>query len=190
HDPVSDGATSVWLIEAVWGAGGVHSIIQADAALRRGLLQALGRKGKRVAGPKNKLLIVGGALSGLAALLHLACLLVGAPLFRLLGAGEQIAQMHTAGHWYPTVVTLAIAAVLAVWAAYALSAAGVLRKLPLRRTVLSAVTAIYIVRGVAFVPVMAYFPGNSVTFWVVSSSICLAIGLAHLAGLRQSWGRL
>ncbi|MEJ1250641.1 hypothetical protein, partial [Denitratimonas tolerans] len=29
------------LIEAVWDAGGVHSIIQADAASRRGLIQAL-----------------------------------------------------------------------------------------------------------------------------------------------------
>ena len=146
--------------------------------------------GNHVEGPINKLLLVGGALSGLAALTHLACLVVGAPLFRLLGAGEKMAQLHAAGHWYPTVVTLAIATILAIWGAYALSAAGVLRPLPLRRTVLSAITAVYIGRGVAFVPVMAYFPGNSITFWVVSSSICLAIGLVHLAGLRQSWGRL
>ncbi|WP_234446536.1 MULTISPECIES: hypothetical protein [unclassified Luteimonas] len=101
-----------------------------------------------------------------------------------------MAQLHGAGHWYPTVVTLAIAGVLAAWSAYALSGAGVIRRLPLRRTVLSAVTAIYMVRGVAFVPVMAYFPGNSMVFWLVSSSICLLIGIVHLVGLRQSWGRL
>ncbi|MFA4226722.1 hypothetical protein P2C08_10790 [Xanthomonas perforans] len=141
-------------------------------------------------GPTNKLLIVGGALSGVAALAHLACLVVGEPLFRLLGAGEQMAQRHAEGSWYPTVVTLAIATILAIWGAYALSAAGVFRPFPLRRTVLTAVTGIYIVRGVAFVPVMAYFPGNSLTFWVVSSATCLAIGLVHLVGLRQSWGRL
>lgn len=143
-----------------------------------------------MAGPTGKLLIAGAALSGVAALAHLACLVVGAPLFRLLGAGEQMARLHDAGHWYPTAVTLAIAAVLVIWAAYALSGAGAIRKLPLRKTVLSAVTAIYLVRGVAFVPVMAYFPGNSITFWLVSSSICLAIGLVHLVGLRQSWARL
>ncbi|MGY0800183.1 hypothetical protein ACW7G0_14185 [Lysobacter sp. A286] len=143
-----------------------------------------------MASPTNKLLVAGAALSGLAALLHLACLVVGAPLFRFLGAGEQMAQLHTAGHWYPTVVTLVIASVLVGWSAYALSGAGVIRKLPLRRTVLSAVTAIYIVRGVAFLPVMAYFPGNSMTFWAVSSSVCLLIGIVHLVGLRQSWARL
>ncbi|MGY0561344.1 hypothetical protein ACW7G2_11575 [Luteimonas sp. A277] len=143
-----------------------------------------------MASPTNKFLVVGAALSGIAALMHLACLAVGAPLFRLLGAGEQMAQLHLAGHWYPIVVTLVIAAVLAGWSAYALSGAGVVRQLPLRRTILSAITTIYIVRGVAFVPVMAHFPGNSMTFWVVSSSICLLIGLIHLVGLRQSWGRL
>ena len=146
--------------------------------------------GSYMASSTNKLLVVGAALSGLAALMHLACLVVGAPLFRLLGAGEQMAQLHLAGHWYPTVVTLVIAGVLAAWSAYALSGAGVIRKLPLRRTALCAITAIYIVRGVAFAPVMAYFPGNSMTFWVVSSSICLLIGIVHLVGLRQSWGRL
>ena len=82
--------------------------------------------------------------------MHLACLVVGAPLFRLLGAGEQMAQLHLAGHWYPTVVTLVIAGILFGWSAYALSGAGVLRKLPLRRTVLSVVTAIYIGNPPAF----------------------------------------
>lgn len=141
-------------------------------------------------GPINKLLIVGGTLSGVAALTHLACLVVGAPLFRLLGAGEQMARLHAEGGWYPTMVTLAIATVLATCSAYALSAAGIFRPFPLLRTVLTAVTGVYIVRGVAFVPVMAYFPGNGLTFWVVSSAICLAIGLVHLVGLRQSWDGL
>ena len=76
-----------------------------------------------MASPTNKLLVLGAALSGLAALMHLACLAVGAPLFRLLGAGEQMAQLYLAGHWYPTVVTLVIAGVLAAWSAYALSGA-------------------------------------------------------------------
>jgi len=140
--------------------------------------------------PTNKLLVAGAALSGFAALTHLACLVVGAPLFRLLGAGEHMAQLHLSGHWYPTVVTLSIASVLTGWSLYALSGAGVIRKLPLRRTALSAITTIYLVRGIAFLPAMAYFPGNSMAFWILSSSICLLIGLVHLAGLRQSWARL
>ncbi|MCD7099008.1 hypothetical protein [Stenotrophomonas sp. MMGLT7] len=101
-----------------------------------------------------------------------------------------MAQLQLTGDWYPTVVTLAIASILLGWSAYALSGSGVIRKLPLRRTALSAITTVYIVRGVAFVPAMAYFPGNSMPFWAVSSSICLLIGIVHLVGLRQSWARL
>lgn len=140
--------------------------------------------------PGRALLAAAAAFSGMAAVLHLACLAIGAPMFRLMGAGEQMAQLHLAGHWYPTVVTLLIAAVLLGWSAYALSGAGVIGRLPLLRTALCAITTLYLLRGVAVVPVMAYFPGNSAAFWWASSALCVLIGLVHLFGLRQSWARL
>lgn len=139
---------------------------------------------------RNRFLIAGGILSALAALLHLGCIAFGAPWYRFLGAGEQMAQMDLAGHWYPTAATLVISAILLAWSLYAFSGAGVLRKLPLTRWALCAITGVYLLRGVVFAPLMAYFPGNSNTFWVVSSAICLAIGVVHLIGLRQAWPRL
>lgn len=138
----------------------------------------------------NRFLIVGAALSALAALVHLGCIVFGASWYRFLGAGEQMAQMDLAGHWYPTVATLVISSILSIWSLYALSGAGVIRKLPLMRLALSAITLVYLLRGVFFTPLMAYFPGNSDAFWFWSSAICLAIGLVHLVGLRQVWGRL
>jgi hypothetical protein len=140
--------------------------------------------------PRNKFLIVGAALSALAALLHLGCIAFGAPWYRFLGAGEQMAKMDLAGHWYPTVATLVITAILLVWSLYALSGVGVIRKLPLTRLALCAITGVYLLRGVAFTPLMAYFPGNSAAFWLWSSAICLAFGVVHLVGLRQAWTRL
>ena len=139
---------------------------------------------------RNPFLIAGGMLSALAALLHLGCIAFGAPWYRFLGAGEQMAQMDLAGHWYPTVATLVIAAILLTWSLYAFSGAGVLRKFPLTRWALCGITGIYLLRGVVFAPLMAYFPGNSTTFWVVSSAICLAFGVVHLIGLKQVWPRL
>lgn len=138
----------------------------------------------------NKFLIVGAALSALAALLHLGCIAFGAPWYRFLGAGEQMAQMDLAGHWYPTVATLVITAILLVWSLYALSGAGVVRKLPLTRLALCAITGVYLLRGVASIPLMAYFPDNSEAFWFWSSAICLSFGVVHLVGLRQVWARL
>ena len=101
-----------------------------------------------------------------------------------------MAQLDLAGHWYPKAVTSVLVVILSVWALYALSGAGVIRRLPLVRSVLCVVTGIYLLRAVAFVPLQDYFPGNSMTFWLVSSAICFAISAVHLVGLRQVWSDL
>lgn len=140
--------------------------------------------------PLNSSLIAGAALSALAALLHLGCVAFGAPWYRFLGAGEQMAQMATDGHWYPTVAALVIAAVLSTWSLFALSGAGVIRKLPLVRLALLVITGIYLLRAVAFPALIPYFPGNSMSFWLWSSAICFVFGAVHFIGLRQVWARL
>ena len=143
-----------------------------------------------MAATRNSPLILGASLSATAALAHLGCIVFGASWYRFLGAGEQMAVMAARGHWYPTVVTSIIAAVLLVWALYALSGAGVIHRLPLLRPVLCAITAVYLLRGLAFAPMLALFPGRSPAFWLWSSAICLAIGVVHLVGVYQAWPRL
>lgn len=137
----------------------------------------------------NRFLLTAAALDTGAALLHLACIAFGAPWYRALGAGEAMARLAAAGHPRPTLFALAIASVLLVWASYALSGAGVIRRLPLLKPVLCAITAIYLLRGVGFVVLMPYFAGNSLAFWLISSGICLLFGLVHLIGLWQCWRR-
>ena len=137
---------------------------------------------------RNAFLIAGALLSALAAALHVGCIVFGAPWYRFFGAGERMAQMAIAGNWYPTVVTAAIAFVLAMWSQYALSGAGVIRALPLLRLALCGITAIYLLRGLVIVPLVVL--GKSTPFWWWSSMICLLIGSVHLAGLSQVWARL
>jgi hypothetical protein len=139
---------------------------------------------------RNYFLIAAASLNALAALLHLACIAFGATWYRFFGAGERMAQMASAGSWYPTIVTTFIAAVLATWALYALAGAGMIPRLPFTRAILCAITAVYLLRGMAILPIAALHPGRSPAFWWWSSAICLAIGLVHLVGLRQAWGRL
>lgn len=140
--------------------------------------------------PYNVFLILGAALSAIAAALHFACMIWGAPLFRFLGAGEPIARMAEKGHWYANFIAFAIGTLLAVWAAYALSGAGLLIRLPFVQLVLSAITGIYLLRAVAFPLLKPAFPDNSDTFWLATSGICFIIGLVHLVGLRQVWHQL
>lgn len=82
-----------------------------------------------------------------------------------------------------------IALVLGAWAAYALSAAGVIEPLPLLRPALCAITLVYLLRGLLG-PFTLVGTGRSVRFVVVSSVVCLVYGLVHLFGLVQVWGSL
>lgn len=135
----------------------------------------------------NKLLVFGATLSAIAALLHVGCIYFGAPWYRFFGAGEELAQLAEAGSWIPGLITAGIALVLGIWALYALSAAGAIRRLPLLRTVLCIVTGIYLLRGLAALPVAVLQPEQATAFLWWSSAICLGFGLVHLVGLRQRW---
>ena len=138
----------------------------------------------------SRLLLAAAAADAFAALLHLACIALGPPAYRWFGAGERMAQMAARGDAYPTLITVAIAGVLLVWALYALSGAGLIRRLPLTRLVLTSVAAVYLLRAAAAGVLRPYFPGNSATFWWVSSTVCLLFGLLHALGLRQRWRML
>ncbi|GGY69615.1 hypothetical protein GCM10011613_12450 [Cellvibrio zantedeschiae] len=138
----------------------------------------------------NKLLILGAVLSALAVLLHIGCIIFGAPWYRVFGAGEDMAQMAEAGSNQPALITFIVAVILGVWSLYALAGAGVIRRLPLLRTALCLITAVYLIRGVAALPFMYQLSENSPLFWLVSSGICLFFGVVHLIGLRQVWQKL
>ena len=138
----------------------------------------------------NKFLLTAAMPSGLASLLHVAVPFGGAPWYRFFGAGERMARMAEAGHWYPTVVTLGIAFVLFVWAMFALAGAGLIAKPPFAKPVLGLVTAVYLLRGLVIVPALAFAVPPATPFWIWSSAICLGYGIVHLVGVIQAWDRL
>jgi hypothetical protein len=138
----------------------------------------------------NLALLLGGALSAAAGIAHLACIFIGAPAYRFMGAGEQMARAAQAGKLHASFITLFISAVLFAWAAYAFSGAGVIGRLPLAKWVLCAICAVYLGRALVFPWLKPFFPENSQIFWWVSSSICLALGAVHSYGLVALWHSL
>lgn len=138
----------------------------------------------------NKALLVGAALSALAALLHVAIIFGGASWYRFFGAGERMARAAQAGHLRPTLITLGIASVLTLWSFYALSGAGLVAPLPLLRSGLCLITGIYLLRGLAILPLLTVARTHSTPFLIWSSLVCLGFGLVHLLGLAQRWNSL
>lgn len=128
------------------------------------------------------LLLLGGVVSSLIALLHLA-LALRPRWYRYFGAGE-LAQLHEQGSPFTVLVTLGLALMFAAWTVYALSGAGVIGKLPLLRAVLIAVGSVYVLRSFMlpselFKVLLSGYPFRSVVF----STGSLAAGLLYLAGI-------
>jgi hypothetical protein len=139
---------------------------------------------------RNNWLIFGGILSALAAILHVAVIVGGPTWYRFFGAGEAMARAAERGSVTPSLVTLAIAAVLMIWSLYAFSGAGVIRRLPLLRTALILISAVYLLRAFALLPVLIFRPNLVDAFAVVSSVVVLAYGLAYAVGTWTQWAAL
>ncbi len=131
----------------------------------------------------NRWLLAAGILDGAAALFHLGCILGGPAWYRFFGAGDAMVAMAERGLMRPTLITLAIAAILAIWAVFAFSGAGVLPRLPLLRPVLIAIAAIFLARAAALPLLFRVMPDRSPAFLWTSSAIVLAIGIVHAIGV-------
>lgn len=144
----------------------------------------------------NPYLFAGAMLSFGASGLHILCIVGGPDYLRFFGAGEKFARWTEAGAWVPSVETLIIAGVLMMWGVYALAGAvtpngaGIPMTLPYLKWILTAITAVYLVRGVVFVPIVVLMTQHISAFAIWSSLICLAYGIVHAIGLYQVWGRL
>jgi len=139
---------------------------------------------------QNPALVVGGVLSAGASVLHLAIIVGGPDWYRFFGAGEGMARLAEQGSWTPVAVTMGIAGVLAVWSAYAFSGAGLIPRLPLLRTALVLISAVYLLRGLVLIPAFAVNAGGVEPFVLWSSLIVLVYGFAHVVGTWIAWPAL
>lgn len=135
---------------------------------------------------------IAAAFSFTISFLHVAIIWGGGDWYRVFGAGEELAIMAESGSLYPLFMTAVIAVIFSVWAFYALSGAGYINKLPLLKAVLCAITAIFIGRGLIgfiapFISTHPFVLGNSTTFWMYSSALCLIIGIVYLLGVVKNW---
>jgi heme/copper-type cytochrome/quinol oxidase subunit 3 len=130
-------------------------------------------------------------MSVAASLLHIGCIIGGPDWYRFFGAGEVLARAAERGSPVPAVMTAIIAAILAGWAAYAFSAAGLILRLPLIRTALVAIAVVLLARSsLAFVPA-AWEPENrTIAFMFWTSFICFVMGMCFALGTWRAWPTL
>lgn len=135
----------------------------------------------------NPWLAAGGALSAAAALAHLAIIVGGPRWYDFFGAGPRMVRLAEQGSPKAALITLGIAAVLAIWAAFAFSGAGMIPRLPLLKLALVGISAVYLVRALGYIPILAATGAPVGTFAWVSSAIVLVYAVVHILGTLQLW---
>ena len=135
----------------------------------------------------NPWLAAGGALSAAASLAHLAIIVGGPRWYDFFGAGPRMVRLAEQGSPTATWITIGIAAVLAIWAAYAFSGAGLIPRLPLLKLALAAISAVYLVRALGYIPLLSATGAPVGTFAWVSSAIVLVYAVVHIMGTAQLW---
>lgn len=127
----------------------------------------------------------------MGATLHIAILIGGPDWYAFFGAPKGIVEMARAGDPFAPVSCLVISTILLVFAAYAFSGAGIVRRLPLLHNVLALIASVLILRGVLFIPLIVWRPGALAgvcdcrqidAFIVVTSVICLTMGMGYAIG--------
>ena len=135
----------------------------------------------------NPWLAAGGALSAAASLAHLAIIVGGPRWYDFFGAGPRMVRLAEQGSPKAALITLGIAAVLGIWAAYGFSGAGLIPRLPLLKLGLVAISAIYLLRAIGYIPALYAVQAPVGAFAWISSAIVLIYALVHIAGTLQQW---
>lgn len=96
--------------------------------------------------------------------------------------------------WRLFVIGEAAALVMVIFGLYALSGAGVIRRLPLLRLVLIGISALLLLRGLfiilSILAVLGVLPGGTLIQGDISSLVFLAAGLSFAIGTALNWEKL
>lgn len=131
---------------------------------------------------RNDLLLAGGCFSVAFALFQVSAIWWPSKVVAYFGGPVRL-QAESPGIY--AAVCILVGLMVAVCGLYAWSGANMVRRLPLLRTVVTATTVVYLLRGmqvVSDVILINRYPEQPLGRFLVYSSIALAVGLVHLFG--------
>ncbi len=146
--------------------------------------------------PRNNYLLFAGIGAAAGGLLHIGAIFGGPTWYWMIGATKPIVRLVEQGHSFPMVIVLVAAFILFACAGYAFSGAGIIRKLPLLRTGLVAISCGLLAHGLVFAPMAAIAPeamlglydGEGIDGPLIGNTIyCLTVGVCYALGTRSAW---
>lgn len=122
------------------------------------------------------------ALIGVA--IHIVAIFGGPSWYAFFGAPPSVVRSAREGTLLAPVGALIIAGLMAICAAYAFSALGVIRRLPLLRTGLAGIAIVCLLRALVLWPLMINHPDLRNTFEIVAAIVWGLAGVGFVFGFR------
>ena len=130
------------------------------------------------------LLVVAAFIATSTALAHLSCIYFGPQCYSLQMAPSQIVESAKAGSMFAPIATVAVSIVFFIFAAYALSGARVIRKLPLLGFGIYSIALLCVVRGLLPLQLWLRKPERVSDLVLSVGIVWLLVGLLYFFGYR------
>lgn len=124
------------------------------------------------------------AIAAVGVAIHLAALVAGPGWYVFFGAPPRIVESARAGTWLAPVSATVIAGLMALCAAYALSALGRIRQLALLRPGLAAIAAVCLLRALILPPLAIEHPELRNIFEFAAAAVWGLAGVGFAVGFR------
>lgn len=134
----------------------------------------------------SRLTFLALAISLLGVAIHVAAIIGGSSWYAFFGAPPQIVASAQAGTWLAPVSTAGIAVLMGICAVYASSALGLVRRLPLLRTMLAGIAAVCLLRALVLIPLVFVHPQLINLFEIVAALTWGTAGLGFATGFLMT----
>jgi len=134
---------------------------------------------------KDMRLLIAGVIILIIAVIHIGAIFVGPAAFDYLDAPQLGDYMRKGMYLFPIALTLCVTTAFLVFAAYALSGAGIIRPLPKLRSGLLIIGSIFSLRGLAviwFIYLVLIDSPESIPREIGFSTVSLVLGILILLG--------
>lgn len=128
------------------------------------------------------MLRIGGYINILIAIAHIVGLFWAQQMYDYTGVGDRMRENAAIHPALPYMITIFVTIAFFIFGLYGLSAAGKIKKLPLLKTGIFVIAAIYLLRGAIGIVINIAFETIFIWSHLLFSLCALGIGLLYLLG--------
>jgi hypothetical protein len=130
---------------------------------------------------QSKLLLSAGVIAFLAAVWHLLCIWGGPSWFAFARAPQQIVESARDGTLLAPIGTIIVAGLMFLCSAFAFSAVGLMRHIPLIKPALITIAFLSTLRGIIAIPTFYNHVGID-TWQIIASTVWFYVGICFFIG--------